>query len=97
MTALESRRRVQRELANLRGLVRRTGLTGRNARSAALAYGRATEAVLRYEDAAGIDAAAPFTDRLTALRDEARSAGLLTDREVLEADVRAVEKIDAGV
>lgn len=83
---------VRRTLNNLRGVVRRTGVTGYQDRSARYQYEQATRAVLAFEDAEGIDAAAPYGDRLRVLRDEARAAGLLTDSEALAIDIAAVRQ-----
>ena len=83
-------REVRRTLNNLRGVVRRTGITGFQDRNARHQYDQAMRAVLAFEDAEGVDAAAPYGDRLYALRDEARAAGLLTNSELLAIDIAAV-------
>ena len=86
MTATPERQRARRALANLRSFVRRPGLTGWvGERSARHNYERALAAVIAVEDVEGVDAAADLGERLTALRDEARAAGLLTPADELDA------------
>lgn len=86
MTATPERQRARRALANLRSFVRRPGLTGWvRERSAAPQYRDALAAIIAVEDVEGVDAAADLGDRLDALRDEARAAGLLTPAEELDA------------
>lgn len=88
-------RRVRRDLSALRGFVRRSGLTGWvQDRRADFAYRRAFESVAALEDAAGVDAAGRFADRLTALRQEATAAGLLDVADVGRLEREALAELD---
>lgn len=82
-------RRLRRTLANMRTVVRRTGTTGRNARGVSGHYVTAYGLLLRLEDVAGVEYAAPFGERLTALRIEAMERGLISPADVLEGETRA--------
>lgn len=89
----DPRREARRHLANLAAIVRRVENfegTGRNyaatEASARWNFERALRAVVAVEDAEGIDAAAALSDRLTALRQRATAAGVLS-----VADVARVE------
>lgn len=95
MTATTTNARLvaqaRKDLNNLRGFVRRTGLTGWvKDRNAAWRYECAVASVAAVEDALGVDAAAALSDRLTDLRREAMSCHLLTPGEVLAADRRTL-------
>lgn len=87
MTTAQRTATARRRLNNMASFIRRPGLTGwvkdRDARSQ---YHHALRAVLAIEDADGIDAAAPFSDRLTALRQEAQAARLLTAEDICEIE-----------
>jgi hypothetical protein len=85
-------KRARRELNNLRGVVRRTGTTGRVNRTAKYNYRRAFAAVVALEDVLGVEApeAIKASDRLLALRDEARRAGLLSYAEEAAAEREAL-------
>lgn len=80
-------KRAQRDLNNLAGFVRRTGLTGWvRERNAVPQFERALRSVVAAEDELGVDAAAKLGDRLDDLRREAMDVGLLTPREVLDTE-----------
>jgi len=87
--------KARKAINNLRSFVRRAGLTGwvreRNARTQ---YQAAFEAVVRVEDAHGIDAAYALGQRLDDLRREAVSAGLITAGDVLDAESAVIARID---
>lgn len=87
--------KARKALNNLRAYVRRTGLTGWvKDRDAGGSYRRAFEAVVKLEDAHGIDAAAALSDRLTELRREATAAGLLDVCDVSGLEQQALANVE---
>lgn len=84
--------KAARHIRNLAGVVRRAEVEGlgRNAGGSVGAaqanYRRALEAVVALEDAQGVDAAAQLSDRLTAARQRATAAGLLSHHDVLRIE-----------
>jgi hypothetical protein len=81
-------------LSNLRSFVRRDVYTGRE-RSARWQYSKAFEAVVRVEDAYGVDPM--LSDRLLALRLEAQERHLLTPEEITDAEHDALARIEGPV
>ena len=88
--------RARRDLANMRGFIRRTGLTGWvKDRGAAGQYERAFAAILRVEDKLGVtDETVKLGARLLELRLEAQRAGLLEIGEIIHAENRAMATVD---
>lgn len=88
-------RKARRELDNMRSFIRRAGLTGWvKDRNAGGHYRHAFEAIVRVEDAHGVDVAGPLSDRLMELRHEGERAGLIRRHEVGELERRALADID---
>lgn len=84
--------RARRALNNLRGVVRRTGITGFQNRSARIQYEQAFRWVVAVEDELGVEheISIGLSDRLVALRREAQDAGLLTPSEIFAAEKAAM-------
>lgn len=85
---------AERRLRNFRGVVHRKGTTGWVDRGAAPQFRRAFEALVAFEDLAGIEAAGKLADRLREVRVEAMARGLLTATQV--RDIEREEIDNAG-
>jgi hypothetical protein len=97
MNADDLTRRIRRDLNNMRAFIRRDDLTGWvKERSIAYGYENAFANLVRLEDLTGVTPdVAKLGDRLTALRQEAQRAGLITPTEISEAEHAAITTVDA--
>lgn len=87
--------RAQRELANMRSFVRRKNLTGWvKDRDAGYAYRSAFAAIVRVEDAHGVEVAGPLSNRLMRLRQEATERHLLRIEDVGRLEREAIAEVD---
>jgi hypothetical protein len=87
----ELQRRTRRTLNNMRSMLRRKHLTGWvKERDVSGHYRDALRLVLAIEDAYGVEAAASLSDRLTALRQEATAAHLLSVEQVVRIEREVV-------
>lgn len=83
-------REARRALGNLRSFAHRQGLTGWVDRDASWQYQRAYRAIVVLEDLQGVEATAPFADRLMALRHEAMRKHLLDAGQIIAAENAAL-------